>query len=298
MRIAILILAHKNPAQLQRLINHFNKDFSVYVHADRKMNFQTSGEDAQIISNYSVSWGSYKQILATRDLFSLAHKDRYDRYLLISGQDLPLKSNRYLISFFEENPHNYIEYRKLPSADGWGGGPGVKRMSLYWFDESRDKSSFRRKLKKKFQKLLHKIQKRLFLYRKLPENLYGGANWMDLNQQAMDVITSHIEQNPSCLERYRNTRCADEIFFQSVLLNTPEKLSLVNRSLRYIDMETGPEHPRILRINDLAELRSSNQLFARKFDEEIDNEVIDAIYDSLDAPAVSADVNPQVFAAE
>lgn len=280
-RISVLILAHKNPEQLQRLINHLCADFDIYVHIDQKSNIPAKIKNAHVISNHSISWGSKEQILATLDLFTLAQEKQYDRYLFISGQDIPLISNQEIINFFTNNPNNYIDYRSLPASDGWGGGTRAKRMSLFWLDESRNVDSVKRAFKKKLQKTLHSLQKGLRLYRKLPENLYGGANWMDLNQAAMNEIINFIRNNPKYLARYNYTRCADEIFFHSILLNTSESKNCVNQSLRYVDFKNGPEFPRTLRSADLTALKHSSAVFARKFDSTVDAKIIDSIYTKI-----------------
>lgn len=283
-RIAVLILAHKNPMQLQNLINHLASDFDVYVHIDKKFLFLGAEGAANFISNHNISWGSKEQISATIDLFKLAHKKHYDRYIFISGQDIPLCSNQKIIEFFTQNDNNYIDYRSLPSADGWGGGPTIKRMSLFWFNESRDKKSIKRVFKKRLQKLLHSLQKKLKLYRKIPEKLYGGANWMDLTGDAMDKIISYIDENPSYLKFFNHTRCADEIFFHTILINNTDIKKCINQSLRYVDFDSGPEFPRTLRENDIEKLLNSKKLFARKFDNTIDTAVINSIYKKIKDP--------------
>lgn len=283
-RIAVLILAHKNPMQLQNLINHLATDFDIYVHIDKKFLFLGAEGAANFISNHNISWGSKEQISATIDLFKLAHKKHYDRYIFISGQDIPLVSNQKIIEFFTHNDNNYIDYRSLPSADGWGGGPTIKRMSLFWFNESRDKKSIKLAFKKRLQKLLHSLQKKLKLYRKIPNNLYGGANWMDLTGDAMDKIISYLDDHPSYLKLFNHTRCADEIFFHTILINNTDIKHCINQSLRYVDFDSGPEFPRTLRENDIEKLLNSKKLFARKFDNTIDTAVINSIYKKIKDP--------------
>jgi len=68
--------------------------------------------------------------MATLFLFMEAYKKKYDRYLLISGQDLPIKSNKEIIDFFEGNNKEFIKSAKMPVQDLKGNG-GLDRMTKY-----------------------------------------------------------------------------------------------------------------------------------------------------------------------
>ncbi|MDR2097810.1 MAG: hypothetical protein LBP37_04745 [Spirochaetaceae bacterium] len=84
------------------------------------------------------------------------------------------------------------------------------------------------------------------------------------------------------MKRYKWTSCSDEIFFQTIL-NKIEGITIVNDSLRYVDWETGPEYPRILRTHDYEKVIESGKLFARKFDEKSDREIIELIYKDIES---------------
>ncbi len=51
--------------------------------------------------------------------------------------------------------------------------------------------------------------------------------------------------------------------------------------MRYVDWDSGPEYPRTLRINDYEKVMETKNLFARKFDETVDMEIIDKIYKAI-----------------
>ena len=78
----------------------------------------------------------------------------------------------------------------------------------------------------------------------------------------------------------------DEIFFQTLVLNSPHRDSVVDANLRYIDWPG----PRVLRADDLDALLGSGMLFARKFDETVDAEILDLLDHQIDAElAVGSD---------
>jgi hypothetical protein len=104
--------------------------------------------------------------------------------------------------------------------------------------------------------------------RKVPEGLtfYGTSQWFNLTGKAVDYILEQVAST-DILRRFRFTYCADEIFFQTLLLNSPLASSCVNRCLRYLEFENG-SRPRTLSSADYAQLieNPDGRLFARKFD--------------------------------
>jgi hypothetical protein len=70
----------------------------------------------------------------------------------------------------------------------------------------------------------------------------------------------------------------DEIFFQTIILNSSFARRAVNDNLRYIEWkDPDAGSPAILRKSDFQKLASSSKLFARKFDMTVDTEVLDFI---------------------
>jgi hypothetical protein len=76
----------------------------------------------------------------------------------------------------------------------------------------------------------------------------------------------------------------DELFFQTILMNSSLKERIINDDLRYIawkDLESGS--PAILKLDDFDQMMQSPKLFARKFDMTVDAEVLDLIDRALEA---------------
>lgn len=61
-----------------------------------------------------------------------------------------------------------------------------------------------------------------------------------------------------------------------------DNLKIENNCLRYIDWENGPEYPKILREEDYEKIIDSKALFGRKFDENVDKNIIDKIYKKIE----------------
>ena len=119
MKIAILVLIHEYNEHHEKLINNLSKDFDVFLHIDKRSKIRLDNlksEKVFIFKKYKVYWGSYNQILATLFLFKTSNKNNYDRYIFISGSDIPIKSNSEIKVFFENNKNEYFSFSQLPTS--------------------------------------------------------------------------------------------------------------------------------------------------------------------------------------
>lgn len=280
MRIAILILAHKNPNQLQSLVERLQKKFDVYIHLDKgcdlRENMFVAYENVYCVKKYRTSWGSFNGILAPLELFEKAYEKDYDYYLHISGQDLPIKSNQYIIDFLKENKDvSFLDYRQLP-WNVWGEDGGLGRIQYFW--EHNLGNSFIDLVKKLFIRIVRKMQFAFDIKRKLPDiPFYGGANWVNLSKEAVTYLVNYIHEHPDYLNIFKYSVNADELWMQTILCNN-DSLRLINNGLRFIDWsESKGGSPKTLTINDKEKIVHADDLFARKFDETVDNEIVEEI---------------------
>lgn len=111
-----------------------------------------------------------------------------------------------------------------------------------------------------------------------------GTNWFSITGEFASWVLEHTDW----IEKtFKNTRCGDELFIQTMLINSPFSEQVVDcafdddyRScLRFIDWKRGK--PYIFRTENFDELVSSPYLFARKFDLRIDSEIIERLYEYL-----------------
>jgi hypothetical protein len=66
-----------------------------------------------------------------------------------------------------------------------------------------------------------------------------------------------------------------------MLKNSPWNDTIVDDNLRAINWDEGPEYPKIWRSNDFERLTESGKLFARKFDENVDNIIISRLENKI-----------------
>ena len=281
MKIAILILAHNNIAQLTRLVYHLAADFDVFIHIDKKSDiFLEPFERVKIFKKFPIYWGSYNTIRGTLFLLKEALCNHYDRYIIISGQDLPIKSNQYIIDFFSKNESTeFFEFQKLP-IPYWKTG-GFERIEKYWLNSFRSMSGLRKNIYIVLEKFTLGFQNFIGIKRTTDYTLYGGANWMDLTKECILKIFEYLDKDKQFLRRFRYTRCAEEIFFQTVIMNTELSTTLSNQIPRYIDWTERKASPKILKVEDLDSIMKSTALFARKFDDTVDNVIIDQIFEKI-----------------
>ena len=295
MKIAILLLIHEFTNQQKILIEHLSKDFDIYIHVDKRTDINPESianlsKNIYVYKKYKVYWGHYNQIQATLLLFKMANAaKKYDRYIFISGADLPIKTNKQIIDFFEHTDKEYLMTSKMP-CDGLTDNGGFDRIDFFHARLlNRGKHNpvfifFARAINKLNLSVLFPILKLFHIRRpRLNIDYYYGWNWMDLTDNCVSKIITFLRENPKFLYRFKYTRCADEIIFQTIIKNYIKDINVENKVLRYIDWHTGPEHPRTYRIEDYNRIINSDCLFARKFNSEVDNEIINKIYEHLNS---------------
>ncbi len=280
MKLAALILIHRYPEQAITLISTLlsHPQVQVIVHVDAKAQacfemlkkeFKANERVEFVQPRYRVFWGSYQQIQASYALLQAAEKSKCDYAVLLSGQDFPIKPISEIVSFFEVNQNkNFVVNFPLPNPQ-WAEG-GLQRLWNYHFNS--EKFPF---LLRKVNALLYHFQKLFGIKRPLQKQYYGGSNWFNLNAATIKAVCKYIETHPRYLKQFKYTRCADEIFLQTVLALLTDNTELVNTDLRFVDRSTAPEYPRTWRSVDNERMLSTEQkLFARKFDSTVDSEIL------------------------
>lgn len=108
-----------------------------------------------------------------------------------------------------------------------------------------------------------------------------GQTWWNMDRYALNYILDYVEKHPEYINFHRNTFVADELFVQMIIANSQdEKLlkSIENTEKRFTIWEKADSaHPKILDKNDLEAIMASDDLFARKFDDKVDAEILDLI---------------------
>lgn len=271
----ILILAHKNHNQIMRLINHLKTDFDLYVHIDKrnKLNIK-SFDNVNVYKEFKTYHGGVSLVIATLFLIEEAYKNNYDRYIFISGQDVPLKTNKEIINFFDTNKNKeYISYESINNSEAM-----YKEMSFRLNSYNFGKL-YRLIFHRNIRELLSNFP---LIKRTTPKNIYYGSQWWNLTNNAIKYILDYTKQNPNFLKRFNYTWGSDEFYFQSILLNSEFKNNCINDNLRYLIWGVGT--PINFQMKDYENIKNNinNNIFSRKFDENFDNDIINKLYKDLE----------------
>jgi len=290
-KIAYCLLVHKNPQQVNRLIrNIYSPSDIFYVNVFGDNSTKESWLEALkefesdsffVVFKYANSWGTFELVDTLLDSMKEFSRFDYDYCIDLSGQCYPLKSVKEIKQFLHNNTSAYMENFTIPAPHLAGRG-GLSRIYYYYYRHplylSRDYVI--NKLSK-----TAKCDSRRFIRiprrnRQLPYNLtfYGGSTWFYLPKKHIEYIIDYAKNNPKVTDFFKRILYPDEHFFHTILMNSPLSDTVVNDNLRYIDWsKKGVPLPAVLSINDADSLLNSSKFFARKFDAETDEEILDLI---------------------
>ena len=290
---AYLILAHKNFGQLRRLIellDHPRND--IYVHVDAKAkDFDPSlwtgvTRHSTLVflpDRHDVHWGGVSIMRSEIALLSEAtSRGEYDYYHLLSGMDLPIKPQDSIHAFFDANRGkefiNLWEFKKST----------LSRFRYYTvFPEG--EGQFRTRI---VNHIFKGLQMAVGFRINRDVEFRFGSQWFSIT----DGLARYVVSREDWLEHvFRHTSTCDEIFLPTLVWNSPFRDSLYEPAavrnqkeinlgnMRFIDWTRGESvrHPWTFRADDLALLHSVPHLWARKFDETVDAEIIEKIYNEL-----------------
>jgi hypothetical protein len=274
MLVAHVILAHKNPLQVRRLILSLTHPESlVILHIDKKIDINQFCKvlalpDVHFVKKrVSVTWGGFSQISAVvnsfKELINIAPDVQYIN--LLSGQDYPITPIKDFHDFLTDNPGRaYMEF--LAFDHPWVIAAG-ERFNKYHFSDVNFLGKYR----------LEKLVTRILPKREFPEKfrLVGKSQWFTVDNACVKYILDFVAEKKSLYRKFKYTWGADELVFQSIIYNSPLKEKLINNNLRYIDWSENQSSPKTITVKDKEKLMESNAFFARKFDMNIDADILD-----------------------
>lgn len=294
--IAYFILVHRYPQQFKRLFKAIYDPKNHYlIHMDKRADknlhqeitsFLADFPNSHILKSQFVVWGGYSMVEAElrgmKKLLKLNAK--WEFFINLSGQDFPLKSQFAIKHFLKQNTGKSF----IKIADQVKMRPNTLNRIQNYFVESDNGFS-------------GTPIKRAYLTNVIP---YIGGQWKILSRECCEFICSN-RKVAKFRRYYRHTLIPDESFFQTVLMNTNYPGIIINddkraiiwipdirirlRSKIFTDNETKfliasgkiKLRPKTFTTKDLPFLFRSNSLFARKFDETVDQEIFDKLESNL-----------------
>lgn len=284
LRLAYVISAYKLPENLSLLVEalvNSKATVGVIISVDKNTSTATFSEMKSLASLHKKvsilpreksiyrSFGHVRSSLRGLGYLRSNNID-YDFVFLLTGQDYPIKSDEKIQAFLEKHKSSsFMEYFPLPT-NNWKNG-SLDRLNRYYIHTRRGVVSIDRK-NIPFLKL-----------KTIPNNLrpFGGSGYWTINKTHAEYILEYVNNNPTYVSFFNRTDIPDELFFQTILLNSSHAKKVINNNLRYIDWTRPGEYPAIIRSKDYSKLSRSKALLARKFDCSIDDKIITMISKGL-----------------
>lgn len=296
MRVAYLILAHRYPEQLVRLVRRLDTDSATFlIHLDKKVDETmyswlvhqlSSKPNVHFLKRRTCYWAGFGIVRATIEgVKSVIEKQiPFDYLALLSGQDYPIKSNEHIGKFLTRHRGtSFIHHHPFPQPlwerHNWGWDRiqfwHVRTANHHWVFPH--KQMFGSPL---LNLVGDTVATLCSLRCSFPKGFqpYGGAQFWCLYRTHVQQVYQLMRDDPRFVRFFRFVDVPDEIFFQTVVGNLVEKSELHNDTLTYL--EWGRPGATLYR-SDFDKMRSAYHLFARKFDATVDSEVLDCIDEEL-----------------
>ena len=296
-----LILAHKNPIQLSRMIERLDDGASkFFIHLDAKTPIEPfaacleGGHIRFIEPRERCVWGDFSIVQATIHLMEAASKEQ-GLFILMSGQDYPIQSQGYINDFLEHNKDfDFIEIE--PLEEKWKPKMVKDKLEHYHILHSEERGNsncyapfahcsvfqkvrtlmhlLKGRLSRKNFRLLCSLPKRVAPF----ERQYAGSQFWAFSERTFYAMLNYIREHKAALEGYyKYTSSPDEIYFHSVLMNLVAKDSTIKlkEQITYVNYF---RKNNVFVTEDFDKLTSAKgKLFARKFDTDIDIEILNKL---------------------
>jgi hypothetical protein len=83
----------------------------------------------------------------------------------------------------------------------------------------------------------------------------------------VEYVLSYLNAHPEVQRFFSTTFIPDEMFFQTILANSPFKKDLINSTIHYTDWSKKRSHPAILGVAQVPAAIASGAWFGRKFED-------------------------------
>lgn len=279
---AFLIMAHADIHLLKVLVGMLDDARNdIYIHIDKKWKdfdtTQLSVAKSRLIvlpERIDGRWGHSSLMHIEYALFHAAYaQGPYSYYHLLSGADLPIKTQDYIHQFFDKQPPTpYISYWKHS-------GDVYYKVSRYAFfmEYERMAPKYRHiaRVIAFARRMIADIGFRIFGERPNSKLFTKGANWCSLSHDALALL---FGREAEMKRRLAYTRSGEEIFAQTILEQdyfTPQGIDPYQiKDLRFVNWKSSAQSPDVFTIEDWLAIQQSSDLFARKFSSSVDPEII------------------------
>lgn len=316
--IAYHILCHDNFEQVTRLVDALYTEQDVFLIDidDGKrpdttaLEVVTDRPNVHVTHDANIGWGGSGTLRKTLDgAFNLLELDKqWEYYVVLSGQDLPLKSNSFIKKILGKGAAsgtNYIScYQAPPLALDSIDIANKGRKSFLWGDRGHTRvyakpGAINPQVNMYARTLVDvaeagedgavyvgtvdrfTYQHRQAFFKDKP--YFTGANWFNLHRD----LLQHMQADPFTYELFtelKTTFIPDEAFFQTYIMNSQFR-DTVSQNYGRLILRPGPvPRVKIFNINDSEVIANSKALFGRKFDTRHDSEIVNHVLTTRNTP--------------
>lgn len=279
LQLVILIAAHKNEGQLLRLINAIrDPQVTIYLHLDKKSTVRKEKlpADVRIVQNsVEVTWSSFSQVQATINsmIQIVSEEPNFDYLTFISGQDYPVVPVKMMLDELANRAGTEFIHHTPLDKSGWN--KARIRFERFYFH------SYSNPLVRMAGSFLTRLSDKIRWKRRFHKGMrpWGGSAWWTLTRPCVQYILHFLEKDKALVNFMKKTIHPDEMIFHTIIMNSPFSNRVVSENFRYLEWVKGNPNPNILTRSDFQKIVESNGHFARKFDPEIDKEILDMLDD-------------------
>lgn len=325
MRVAFLIMNHRDPAQLMRLVATLRQELPeapIVVHNDKyRAHIAASALDSirkayLLTSDEPIYWGDFSLVAAFwHSMAWMIEHAEFDWLILLSAQDYPIKPlaglGIYLGATGADVLLNAIPISQLSNR---GERRNTRRRYLYQYrptatDRQRDEppGHLRRRIQRYtglFAETLNNAQPYVQTYKfsdQMPRRVgfrahstpftenqpcWFGSVWISLSRRAAEFVVAATRERPDYVEYYRRTAHPDESATATLVYNAPE-LRIEPHDIHHVRWaHSRTSHPDVFTAADLPELLAAPEY--EYFARKFDIAKDAAILDELDHMLASA----------
>jgi hypothetical protein len=281
MKPAYIISVHKRPDLVIRLVESLSPN-PISIHVDKKSEIFDSLNEAlgshrnvTFLPRHTSYWGLFGSVRSNIEGMKWFVGTSCDYAISLTGQCYPLKSNDDIeLELARLQGKSLIESKKFPVAD-WGNDyGGYKRLDRFYF-------SVNHPLYKKLRpfdvisrglgsdEVLRQVRHIRLWRRKPPLNMhpYGGSAYWCLSRQCVEYVLGFLHAHPEVLRFFSTTFAPDEMFFQTILANSPFEEDVTSSLIHYTEWSEKKSNPVILGKAQIHAAIASGAWFGRKLED-------------------------------
>ena len=265
MRQVILIHAHKDLDQLNALVDQLVDDeFLIYVNVDAKSAIDVGRLHPAthlVRRRIDIRWGDFSQVQATLNSMRQVVDEvpAFDKLVFISAQDFPLLPNRRLkIELAALAGRELLDCVQV-GPQGWS---CAQRYQYFYRDGGGALAVLACRVANRAMRIGGLARAMVNGWQP-----WGGSSWWSLSRDCAKAIVRQVRDDPAIVRFFRSVSCPDELFFQTLVMNSPFRERVLANNFRHIAWapSDGP-NPKVLEAGDFEAIRASSAHFCRKLD--------------------------------